>query len=457
MGFDDDGLGYIDENTETDGHATAEEEMACTESFAWDADQPLSEAAPDRETCAPEKPAAFYRESVRNESAAIQLARLRRITSLVLLAALIGGLTLGLGIGVGSQLAIEFLIPQLSSGREDMRDFSVRVGQLSAELPPAIGLTYADVIGMVEPAVVRVMAIRSAQGPHLGATAQSTGHGTGMIFYETANRYYIATNAHVVSEAVDFFISIEGSSPIRAELVGLDDDADVAVMSVSRANVIRAGIRNVSLVEFGNSDMLRTGDSVVAIGNALGDGISSTNGIISALNRTISIEGVHHTVLQTNAAINHGNSGGPLVSMHGEVIGMNTAKLKRNDVEGMGYSIPSNEMIPVIEAIMRGERPVPPPVGQPRIGIYASDANGRGAMILYVFEGSAAYAAGLVAGDIITALNGRPVIDHPGLLNAIARYRVGDEVVVTVLRDGRRREISLTLMSDLDLPDRTEE
>ena len=390
----------------------------------------------------------------------VYFGKLRRLLWVALITALVGGLSLGLGYGIGSRLAMEIWIPRISSDRAELRDFSFNVEQLSTR---DNHFSYADVISLVEPAVVRIRALRFVPGSSFRATE---GHGTGMVFHETLNNYYILTNAHVVAGADQLFVSFygplygqhEGSRQVPANIHDMDYPADVAVISVSRADAHRAGIRAVPLASIGDSDALRPGDVVLAIGNALGDGISTTNGIISALNRSITIDGHRYTVLQINAAINHGNSGGPLVNLRGEVIGMNTAKLKRADVEGIGFSIPSNIFIPIVEELMRGERaaaPAPAALDSDRavMGIVVEDGYfAPGALITFVFQSSPAQAAGLMVGDIITEINGRALNEAEDLLIALAGLDPGDLVSIVVLRNGTERVvIEMILASARDL------
>ncbi|MCL2703982.1 MAG: S1C family serine protease [Defluviitaleaceae bacterium] len=397
------------------------------------------------------------RKAERDEAASRQLDKFRRVSTLAIIIALIGGTALGFGFGAGSRIASHYWIPRMSSDAEELRQFTLNAGYLSADHPSAY--SFADVNDMVSPAVVRISAIRITGSARFRSIASQSA-GSGMIFHETANKYYIATNAHVIAGADQLAVSIENSPAIIAELVGMDEQTDLAVISVDKTDAFHAGVTSVTLVNFGDSDAFRVGDVVLAIGNSLGEGISSTNGIISARERIISIDGSQYTVMQTNAAINHGNSGGPLVTMTGEVIGMNTAKLKQTDrdefVEGMGYSIPSNDMLPILEAIMRGENQTQPVTVRQNdravMGIRVRDTElAAGAVIWEVIPGGSAERAGLLAGDIILELNGAEITSGNNLVNALNAYRPGDTVILHILRETEGLDIGVTLISASEL------
>lgn len=186
---------------------------------------------------------------------------------------------------------------------------------------------------------------------------ETTSVGSGIIFEQTDDVLYIVTNYHVVEDATTLSVGFVDDEVYEAELCGTDEDNDLAVLKVSLDDLSADTRAAISVAVFGDSDSLRVGEQVVAIGNALGYGQSVTTGIVSALNRSISTgtdaqgNTVQSTYIQTDAAINPGNSGGALLNMDGEVIGINTAKLASTEVEGMGYAIPISDVTDIIDEL----------------------------------------------------------------------------------------------------------
>ncbi|MDR1706211.1 MAG: trypsin-like peptidase domain-containing protein [Clostridiales bacterium] len=376
-----------------------------------------------------------YRETIRYESRARSRGRFRRTVVIAIIISFFGGCGLGLGYSAGLRFADEYWGPE--SDGAALKTFSIT--PLSAD-EDDLPLSYADAISAAEPAVVRISAVKAVHNRFSFTEGERTvSNGTGMLFHETDNNYYIATNAHVVSGSTGLYVFLGDNTAVDAVLVGEDDAKDVAVISVNKNAV--AGSAPLGLVSFGDSDAVRVGDVVLAIGNALGEGNSATNGIISAKDKIIEIDGVAFEVIQTNAAINEGNSGGPLINLNGEVIGMNTAKLKENKdskVEGMGYSIPSNIIVPTIEKIMRG--------GGPKLGVTTGDITSeyryiygvdvQGALIQEIKPGGAAEKSGLRAGDVVLAVDGKTVTGSQSLIDTLSEYTAGNRVGLTILRGG---------------------
>ena len=182
---------------------------------------------------------------------------------------------------------------------------------------------------------------------------ETTSVGSGIIFEQTDDVLYIVTNYHVVEDATTLSVGFVDDEVYEAELCGTDEDNDLAVLKVSLDDLSADTRAAISVAVFGDSDSLRVGEQVVAIGNALGYGQSVTTGIVSALNRSLSTDTstTPATYIQTDAAINPGNSGGALLNMDGEVIGINTAKLASTEVEGMGYAIPISDVTDIIDEL----------------------------------------------------------------------------------------------------------
>jgi serine protease Do len=305
-----------------------------------------------------------------------------------------------------------------------------------------------EIIKKVKPSIVCITSVSQSRNI-FNQTYQSEGSGSGIMFYKDDSKVYIATNNHVIDGASSVSISINDSEKlIPATLVGKDSNADLAVISVNNSDVLSAGITNVQLATFGDSDELQVGESVIAIGNALGQGNTATAGIVSALQKDVTIQGRKLSVIQTDAAINPGNSGGALVNSKGQVIGINTAKIALDDVEGIGYSITSNVVKPIIEQLMNS-------TDTPTLGVYITsvtetlaqqyDLPSAGVIIQQVISGGSAEKAGLQAGDVVTAYNDSPVFNSDQLMSAIKASKVGDTVTLTVVRDGNTMSIDVVL------------
>lgn len=312
-----------------------------------------------------------------------------------------------------------------------------------------------DVIKAVKPTVVSIATQSSTERQYFGTFSvpyESEGAGSGVIFYSDSERVAIATNNHVIDEATSIFITFsngEEEFSVPAKVAGTKSDSDLAVITVNWEDLEEKGIYAVSVATFGNSDKLEVGDPVFAIGNAMDMGISATDGIISMTEQRIYIEESELVVLQTSAAINSGNSGGALVNSAGEVIGINTAKYNSSKTEGMGYAIPSNEIVPIIEELLLNGTQPKPYVGITGTSITADNAAlyrlPVGALIMEVTENGPAYNAGIQVGDIITQFDGKTVMDMEALINIVSDTPVNSEVSVHIIRNGEE-SIDLNLI-----------
>ncbi|MCL2573803.1 MAG: trypsin-like peptidase domain-containing protein [Defluviitaleaceae bacterium] len=386
-----------------------------------------------------------------------------RFIASVLIFAMVGAPFLGLGFGLGVRLFDSYFLPILMDDTEERQNFSfdnisapIINPQFQSGRP-----SYVELVQLVEPSVVLISAelpasVRNSFNFNFGGPMMA---GSGIIMYETSTRYYIATNAHVIQGADHVHVSIAGSEKIPAIPVGRDDDADLAVIAVNRSDALQQGVTSVRIASFGDSSLMQVGEAVLAIGNSMGEGNTVTNGIISAIDRQIFVSDRHlPEVLQTNAAINQGNSGGPLINLYGEVIGINTAKFSERLAEGMGYAIPSNIAMPILERIMHehdtlsDERPM---IGIRFVAIDSAIADSltqiyinrganeedliipsQGLMISSVFPSSPAERAGLVMHDIITHVNGTLMTADYQIIDIFATLSVGDSVSLTIVRDG---------------------
>lgn len=266
-----------------------------------------------------------------------------------------------------------------------------------------------------------------------GEGESSYGSGTGVIMTQDG---YILTNAHVVADMRRVRVIFSDDSFLPARLVGADAEEDVAVLKVEAEGLTPA--------EFGDSDQLRCGDMVVAIGDPLGYRTSITQGIVSALDRTVEVDGILMDLIQTSAPINFGNSGGALINDHGQVVGITTIKIVSDDgtVEGLGFAIPMARVKLVADRLIDGR-----PAAMLGITVLTQPAETGGLPIYQVELASNAWLAGVREEDILLSVNGITVENLAGLKEIVASLVVGEEVVVRVSRDGEELEFSFVLQS----------
>ena len=277
-----------------------------------------------------------------------------------------------------------------------------------------------------------------------GFTTPTASAGSGFIL--TADGY-IATNYHVIRAANKVKVTLYNGESYDAAIVGGDEDFDVAVIKIEAE-----GLQPVVL---GNSDHLNVGDTVLAVGNPLGElTFSMSQGIASSVNRAINVDGTPFNMIQVDASINHGNSGGPLFNIYGEVVGIVSAKYSSESntgAEGLGFAIPINDVSAIVQDIMENGFVT----DKAYIGIKAYTVNSEtvqmygdllreGVYVSEVEKGSAAEKAGMQAGDIIIALGGKTVASMTDLTAAKKNYRAGDTVECTVFRSGEEVKLSLT-------------
>ena len=274
------------------------------------------------------------------------------------------------------------------------------------------------------------------------AERETQATGSGVVVY--AAQGYVLTNAHVVENATTIDVTTKDNRRYRAQLIGRDADTDVAVL--------RIPANNLTAVPIGDSDRLQVGDFVLAIGNPFGLGQTVTSGIVSALGRSgLGIEG-YEDFIQTDASINPGNSGGPLVNLQGQLVGINTAILAPGGGNiGIGFAVPINMARRVMDQLTRYGK-----VTRGRIGIAIQDltpdlatamrtTHTTGAVVARVDPGSPAERAGLRSGDLVVAVNRVPVNSGTQLRNMIGLSRIGEEVVLTIDRDGSERVIAVRI------------
>lgn len=302
-------------------------------------------------------------------------------------------------------------------------------------------MSVQQVAALNQPSIVEIQTEMVTNGSFLQQYVQ-TGAGSGIIISQDG---YIVTNNHVIEDATSITVRTSDGTSYSAQLVGTDSRTDIAVLKIDAT-----GLQPVT---FGNSDNLNVGDTAIAIGNPLGElGGTVTNGIISALDRTIVLDNEEMTLLQTNAAINPGNSGGGLFNSRGELIGMVVAKSSGEDIEGLGFAIPSNLVSQVAqELINNGYVTGRPALGVTVVNITSSQlamqygVNSLGVYISEVSSGSAAEQAGLQVGDRIISVDDRVVESYTDLSSILDDHAVGDTIEILVGRNGTTVTVSLTL------------
>ena len=275
-------------------------------------------------------------------------------------------------------------------------------------------------------------------------TRQGESTGSGIIIGMTDSELLIVTNNHVVEGADHLRVLFIDEEACDAELKGTDPSNDLAVIVVSLDNIKSTTRDKIKVATLGNSDRLKIGESVIAIGNALGYGQSVTTGVVSANNREISDNTVSGTFIQTDAAINPGNSGGALVNTNGHVIGINSSKIGGDTVEGMGFAIPISRAIPIIEQLMSRETLSKVDESeQGTIGISGATVTSdvasaynmpQGVFVAQIIEGGGAASSDLREGDIITGINDQPISSMDELQRMLQYYKAGTEVTLTVQR-----------------------
>lgn len=319
-------------------------------------------------------------------------------------------------------------------------------------------------VGKVQDAVVSVLNYQSSGDPLDGNTSEKqASSGSGVIYKKANGKAYIVTNNHVVANAEKLEVTFANGKKASAKLLGTDVWNDLAVLEISGKNVSK-------VAEFGNSDSLKVGEPAIAIGSPLGTEFSGsvTEGIISGLNRAVPVdtnsdgqEDWEADVIQTDAAVNPGNSGGALINIQGQVIGINSMKISMQNVEGISFSIPINTVEPIIQQLeTKGE------VVRPSLGVTLRDVEtipsaqqksvlklpeniNYGAMVQQVTKSSAAAKAGLKQYDVITELNGKNVTNSISLRKELysPNLQIGDKIAIKYYRDGKLKSTTLTLVA----------
>ena len=352
------------------------------------------------------------------------------------------------------------------------------VGQVSQETPADAGTkTQAsignDVSSIVEKAMPSVVAINNkmiyTQDNWLFGQQQYEvpSSGSGIIAGQNDTELLIITNNHVVEDSEELSVTFIDNQSVKAAVKGTDSDSDLAVIAVQLSDIPEETRKQIKAADLGDSDSLKLGQGVVAIGNALGQGQAGTVGYVSALNREVKAEDqTSRTLLQTDAAINPGNSGGALLNMKGEVIGINAAKYSSTEVEGMGYAIPISQAQDIINELMNKKtRVAVDEADQGYLGIQGQNIDEtaasmygmpRGIYVYKIVAGGAASRSDLRERDIITKFDGEKVKNGDDLKKLLTYYKAGSTVTMTVqsLENGKyvERNVQITLGSKSDMP-----
>ena len=341
----------------------------------------------------------------------------------------------------GSKVVIQQVAPSGSSSSSGSES------SITSASASGSSLTTEQVADLVSPSVVVITTeqVVYSQWSWYGQSQVESGAGSGVIISSDG---YILTCAHVVSGASNITVSI-GDKDYPATLVGEDTTSDIAVVKVDATGLTPATV--------GNSDNLKVGESVMAVGNPLGElGGTVTSGIVSALNRSVTIQGTSSTntmsLIQMDASVSPGNSGGGLFNMNGELVGIVNAKSSDSDAEGLGFAIPVNDAVKVAQELLENGYVT----GRPYLGIsyYAvTDAqtaaqlgvNAYGVYIVEVVKGGPADKAGLQAGDRIVSVDGSEVATQSDLGTLMQDHKAGDTIEITVARGGQMQTVNVTL------------
>ena len=308
-------------------------------------------------------------------------------------------------------------------------------------------LDVSDVVEAAMPCIVAITSesVQTVESFFYGRVQiPSENSGSGIIIGQNDTELFIATNYHVIEDAssisVSFSVEAKENTVVEASVKGSDSSRDLAVVSISKDAILHQVLSKIRIAVLGDSDALAVGQRAIAIGNALGYGQSVTAGIVSAINRELTVDGTTQTYIQTDAAINFGNSGGALLDDKGQVIGINSAKAASGGAERMGYALPINEAKPILEELInRVPREKVETGEQGSLGIRAQNVSAQaqffydipaGAYVTEVQAGSAADLAGIRSGDIITEWDGTAIDSVESLVEQLGYYCSGETVEV---------------------------
>lgn len=357
---------------------------------------------------------------------------------------------------------MEKYYPEAANHSASGSDSSSQVKPVSAQPSITSSNSIADTVEKVSKSIVGIVNFQQQQSVDFFGNASpsqsvESGSGSGVIFQKNNSSAYIVTNNHVIEGASKLEVSLYNGEKTTATVVGSDALTDLAVLKIDAKYVTDTAV-------FGDSSKLRPGDRVYAIGNPLGLNLSRTvtQGIISATERSIPVTtsaGSWETnVIQTDAAINPGNSGGALINEQGQVIGINSLKISQNGVEGLGFAIPSNDAIPIVNQLIKNGK-----INRPYLGVGLADLNEvpqvywqglpenvkQGVLVMNIDPNSAAARAGFQPKDVIVSMNGTAINNASDLRKYLySKAKIGDEIKVEVYREGQKKTLTVNLTSN---------
>ena len=339
----------------------------------------------------------------------------------------------------------------LSADDKDTDDAKVPEGglqQTNTNVQTSVAvMDVSDIVTNVMPSVVAIS--NKGEVKYQGMwgqtyTQETESAGTGFLVEQDDEFIYIATNNHVVADATTLTVQFSDSTTAPAEIKGTIASKDLAVIKVALKDITAETMAVIRIASLGDSNALEVGEAAIAIGNALGYGQSVTTGVISAMGRSVSVSDsttgvtvVNNNLIQTDAAINPGNSGGALLNVKGEVIGINSVKYSDTSVEGIGYAIPINDAMLIIDKMIDGEKIDASQSGY--LGIQGRDSS-LGVYVHAVIPGSAAQKAGIKSGDIITEFEGTDIATMSQLQELLSYYPAGEKVEFEILRPQEKDE-----------------
>ena len=372
---------------------------------------------------------------------------LRLVCMAVVFGIIAGGVMVGMNYLGGRMASEEESIPQTST---------VKVTAQAEDSDAVVAVAREAMPSVVTISTMSVEEMRSFFGGTQEIQVQ--GAGTGVIVNKNESELLIATNNHVVEDSTSLKVAFIDSEVVDAAIKGTDAETDLAVIAVPLEQIKDDTKSKIKVARLGNSDELKVGQGVIAIGNALGYGQSVTVGYVSALNREVRVSSTStRELLQTDAAINPGNSGGALLNMKGEVIGINAAKYSSTEVEGIGYAIPISKAEDIMNQLMN--RKTMNPVEEAKrgyLGIQGTSVDEesaaafgmpRGVYVYKILEEGAAAQSDLREKDIITKVDGQSVRNMTDLQELLACYEMGEQIDLTVQtqKDGEYQERTVTI------------
>lgn len=390
-----------------------------------------------------------------------------KLAKCAVLAAVFGLVAGGVFVGTGYLGMTKLGVTKSDSDSKSVTVESTKIAgtATSTESTEVGAIDVSGIVDEVMPSIVAITNMTEAQYRNFFGQVQnyeSESAGSGIIIGQDNDYLYIVTNNHVVAGATSLTVCFVDDQTVTAEVKGTDSNSDLAVVAVKISDISGDTMKNIKVATMGDSDSVKVGESAIAIGNALGYGQSVTTGVISALDREVTLQDestgstTTNALIQTDAAINPGNSGGALLNLQGEVIGINSAKYSDTAVEGMGYAIPIATAKPIIDDLI--QRETVDEAESAYLGIAGADITEdvsktynmpRGIYVTKVVENSAADEAGIQKGDILTAFDGKKVSSMEGMQEMLRYYKAGEKIKVTVQQANNgqyeEKELEVTL------------